>query len=177
MRTQVPVVGTVMCTMFFRACVPAGCFIVPSIESCTRMLFQCPLGLMRACVSAASASGRPGCAAIACRSLLTAGTRVRFASAVRVTSLSTQAFVVEPCGHVRTVVPVRQTFPSMGGFEHTPVPESQVPGEWQASSAVQVTGDPTHAPPWQPSVCVQALLSLHAAPSGFGGGLPQPAHG
>jgi len=35
---------------------------------------------------------------------------------------------------------------------------------------VQVTGfAPLQLPPWQVSVCVQALVSLHAVPSGLAG--------
>ena len=53
--------------------------------------------------------------------------------------------------------------------EHMPVPGLQVPGLLHWSPLVQITGfEPTHEPAWQVSVCVQALLSLHAVPLGFG---------
>ena len=53
--------------------------------------------------------------------------------------------------------------------EHMPVPGLQVPGLLHWSPLVQITGfEPTHDPAWQVSVCVQALLSLHAVPSAFG---------
>ncbi len=45
---QVPVVGTVMCATFFSVCVPGAVFIVPRSDSSVRMLFQYPLGFMRA---------------------------------------------------------------------------------------------------------------------------------
>jgi len=57
-----------------------------------------------------------------------------------------------------------------GGFEQSPVPGSQVPTPWHESSAVHSTGlPPTHAPAWQVSVSVQALPSLHPAPSALAG--------
>jgi hypothetical protein len=53
--------------------------------------------------------------------------------------------------------------------EHIPVPGLQLPGSLHWSPFVQITGfEPTHEPTWQVSVCVQALLSLHAVPLGFG---------
>jgi hypothetical protein len=53
--------------------------------------------------------------------------------------------------------------------EHMPVPGLQVPGSLHWSPFVQTTGLlPTHEPAWHVSVCVQALLSLHAVPFGFG---------
>jgi hypothetical protein len=65
-----------------------------------------------------------------------------------------------------------QAFPSLhdvpfaaAGFEHVPVDGSHVPPTWQASLAAHVTGLlPTHAPPWQLSLCVHAFPSLHAVP-------------
>src|SRR5947208_15357340 len=62
--------------------------------------------------------------------------------------------------------PSSQVAPSgRAGFEHSPVAGSQVPGSWHWSWAVQTTGfEPVHVPPWQVSVCVQALPSLHAVP-------------
>src|SRR5438094_23418 len=51
-----------------------------------------------------------------------------------------------------------------------PVLGLQVPTSWHWSEAVQTTGlEPVHIPLWQVSVCVQALPSLHAEPSAFGG--------
>jgi hypothetical protein len=53
------------------------------------------------------------------------------------------------------------------GFEHVPVLVLHVPTVWHASLAVHVTGlEPVHTPPWQVSLCVQALPSLHAVPFG-----------
>ena len=53
------------------------------------------------------------------------------------------------------------------GLLHMPVIVSQVPATWHWSSAAQVTGvPPTHAPAWQASICVQALLSEQAVPLG-----------
>jgi hypothetical protein len=57
---------------------------------------------------------------------------------------------------------------SNGGFEHEPLPESQVPTLWQLSCGVQTTGFvPAHAPFKHTSVCVQASLSLQPVPSCF----------
>src|SRR5207253_1179292 len=51
------------------------------------------------------------------------------------------------------------------GLEHWPVVVLQVPATWHWSSAVQTTGlEPVQLPPWQVSVWVQALPSLHAVP-------------
>jgi hypothetical protein len=53
------------------------------------------------------------------------------------------------------------------GFEHAPVAGLHVPATWHWSLAAQTTGlAPAHAPPWQASVCVQALPSVQAVPSG-----------
>src|SRR5439155_16190767 len=67
--------------------------------------------------------------------------------------------------------PSLQAVPSaFAGFEHVPLAGSQVPAMWHWSEAVQTTGLlPVHTPPSQLSVCVQALPSLHAVPSAFGG--------
>ena len=47
------------------------------------------------------------------------------------------------------------------GLEQMPVDGLHVPATWHVSSAVQVLGlVPVQTPPWQVSVCVQALLSL-----------------
>ena len=56
------------------------------------------------------------------------------------------------------------------GFEHVPLAGLQVPTSWHWSCAVHVTGlAPVHAPPWQVSVWVQALPSVHVSPSGLVG--------
>jgi len=56
------------------------------------------------------------------------------------------------------------------GFEHRPVPGSQVPATWHWSLALQVIGlPPLQAPAWQVSVCVQAFPSLQAVPFAFCG--------
>src|SRR6185369_11023307 len=71
---------------------------------------------------------------------------------------------------VQTLLSVHAVPSGLAGFEHTPEPVSQVPTSWQSSSAVQTTGfTPEQEPLWQVSVCVQALLSVHALPSGLGG--------
>jgi hypothetical protein len=55
------------------------------------------------------------------------------------------------------------------GFEQTPVVVLQVPTPWHWSDAVQVIGfAPVHVPPWQVSVCVQALPSLQGGVPGLG---------
>src|SRR5439155_1556708 len=51
------------------------------------------------------------------------------------------------------------------GFEHTPVPVSQVPATWHWSAAEHTTGLlPEQAPARQVSVCVHPLPSLQALP-------------
>ena len=51
------------------------------------------------------------------------------------------------------------------GSSTRPCSVLQVPATWHWSLAVQVTGfEPVHVPPWQLSVCVQALPSLHVVP-------------
>src|SRR5438552_1557773 len=53
------------------------------------------------------------------------------------------------------------------GTEHAPVAGLQVPGSWHWS-AVQTTGfAPTQLPFWQVSLCVQALPSVQAVPTGL----------
>src|SRR5881396_435479 len=53
----------------------------------------------------------------------------------------------------------------LAGSEHAPVAGLQVPAVWHWSEAVQTTRSlPVHTPPWQVSVRVQALPSLHAVP-------------
>jgi hypothetical protein len=62
------------------------------------------------------------------------------------------------------------------GFEHTPVPVSQVPARWHWSGAGHTTGfAPTHEPPLQVSVCVQASPSSHGALL-FTPHVPAPSH-
>jgi hypothetical protein len=52
------------------------------------------------------------------------------------------------------------------GFEHAPVVELHMPAVWHWSLAVQTTrSEPTQLPAEQVSTCVQALPSLHPAPS------------
>jgi hypothetical protein len=64
------------------------------------------------------------------------------------------------------------------GFEHWPVPGSHVPATWHASDAVHVTGlAPVQVPAWHESLCVHALPSLHAVPSGFVGSEHAPVVG
>ncbi len=67
---------------------------------------------------------------------------------------------------------------SFAGLLQMPVVGSHTPALWHWSEAVQVTGFvPTQAPPWQESVSVQALLSLHAVPFGLAGVLHAPVAG
>jgi hypothetical protein len=57
-----------------------------------------------------------------------------------------------------------------GGFEQVPVAVLHVPAAWHWSLAAQVTGfEPVQAPAWHESAWVQALPSLHEAPSAFAG--------
>jgi hypothetical protein len=66
-----------------------------------------------------------------------------------------------------------QEFPSLQlnpkgfvGLEQTPLAVSQTPALWHWSDAVHAFGfEPTQAPDWQVSVCVQALPSSQATPS------------
>jgi hypothetical protein len=65
-----------------------------------------------------------------------------------------------------------------GGFEQAPVAGSHVPAAWHASDAAHATGlEPVHVPPWQESVCVHALPSLHAVPFAAGGFEQAPVAG
>ena len=57
----------------------------------------------------------------------------------------------------------------LAGLEHIPVIGSQVPTSWQTSLAAHVTAVPLHTPFWHASACVQALSSLHDAPSALTG--------
>src|SRR5204863_328394 len=55
---------------------------------------------------------------------------------------------------------------------------SHVPASWHWSCAVQITAvPPTHVPAWQASPVVQASMSSHAVPSGFGGFEQRPVDG
>jgi len=79
-----------------------------------------------------------------------------------------------PFSHVSVWVhalPSLHAVPSgFAGFEHIPVAGSHVPAAWHWSWAVHVTGLlPVQLPFSHVSVCVQALPSLHAVPSGFVG--------
>jgi hypothetical protein len=61
------------------------------------------------------------------------------------------------------------------GFEQDPLDGSQAPAAWHGSEAVHTTGfEPMQEPPWQASVWVQALLSLHAVPSWASGFVHAP---
>jgi hypothetical protein len=58
----------------------------------------------------------------------------------------------------------------IGVSEQIPLTGSQVPGMWHASATGHATEfEPTHAPDWQESVCVQALPSLQPVPFGAAG--------
>ena len=79
--------------------------------------------------------------------------------------------VQAPCWQVSDWVqalPSLQAVPSGAAWlEHCPVPGLHVPATWHWSEAVHTTGlEPVHAPLWQVSVWVQALLSLQALPLG-----------
>jgi hypothetical protein len=51
-----------------------------------------------------------------------------------------------------------------GGFEHAPVAGLHVPAEWHWSLGLHITWfDPVQTPPWQTSILVHALPSLHGA--------------
>jgi hypothetical protein len=50
-------------------------------------------------------------------------------------------------------------------YEHTPVDVLHTPACWHWSGDAHVTGfTPVHTPAWHVSVCVHALVSLHAVP-------------
>jgi hypothetical protein len=54
---------------------------------------------------------------------------------------------------------------ALAGFEHVPLAGSQVPAMWHWSDAGQAFAfAPVQTPPWQVSVAVQALPSLHVVP-------------
>jgi hypothetical protein len=64
------------------------------------------------------------------------------------------------------------------GFEQDPVLGLQVPAVWHWSSAAHTTGlSPTHPPLRHTSLVVQALPSLHAAPSLLAGFVHWPVWG
>ena len=66
----------------------------------------------------------------------------------------------------------------MAGWLHAPLVGLHVPAEWHWSKASQATGlAPVQLPAWQVSLCVQALPSLHAAPSALAGWLHAPLVG
>jgi hypothetical protein len=76
-------------------------------------------------------------------------------------------------------LPSLQALPStLTGLEHAPAVGSQVPATWHWSATVHITGfDPTHAPAWQVSVCVQALPSSQVLPSALAGLVQAPVVG
>src|SRR5207247_5479937 len=76
-------------------------------------------------------------------------------------------------------LPSLQALPlAAAGCEHSPVAGSHVPATWHWSEAVQVTGLlPTQLPPWQVSLCVQALPSLQALPLAAAGFAHWPVAG
>src|SRR5882724_11704406 len=87
-----------------------------------------------------------------------------------------------PAWQVSTCVqasPSLHTAPSgLAGFEHTPVDGLHVPTSWHWSVALQTTGlAPVQTPAWQVSVWVQALPSLHVAPSALSGFEHKPVLG
>jgi hypothetical protein len=91
-------------------------------------------------------------------------------SAEQSTAVPTQA----PAWHLSDVVQLLASLHVVpfgaAGFEHAPVPVSQVPATWHWSLAVHTTGFvPVQVPDWHVSVCVHALPSLHALPFAFGG--------
>ena len=66
---------------------------------------------------------------------------------------------------------------TFGGLEQAPVAGSHTPAAWQTLGIGQTTAFwPVQTPPWQVSVCVQALPSLHAVAFGFAG-FEQPVTG
>jgi hypothetical protein len=75
--------------------------------------------------------------------------------------------------------PSEQDVPSVAaGLLQVPELGLQVPATWHWSRAAQVTGlAPTQAPPWQASVCVQALPSEQEVPSAAAGLLQAPDAG
>src|SRR5439155_456506 len=76
-------------------------------------------------------------------------------------------------------LPSSQPVPSgLAGLLQTPVVGSQLPAVWHWSAAVHTTGfAPPPVPPWQVSVCVQALPSSQRVPSGLAGLLQTPDAG
>ena len=82
---------------------------------------------------------------------------------------------VSPVVHI---FPSSQVVPSgLAGSEHMPVAGSQVPAEWHESLAVQAMVVPVHTPALHESPVVQALPSLHVAPSAFAGFEHMPVAG
>jgi hypothetical protein len=63
-----------------------------------------------------------------------------------------------------------QYAPDFTGLEQMPLAVSHNPASWHRSRGAHTTGfEPTQAPDWQVSVCVQAFPSLQAEPSAFAG--------
>jgi hypothetical protein len=78
------------------------------------------------------------------------------------------AWQVSVC--VQTLLSSHAVPSAFAGFEHWPVVGSHVPAVWHWSEAVHSVGLlPVQVPPCQVSVCVHALLSLHAVPSSLAG--------
>jgi hypothetical protein len=66
---------------------------------------------------------------------------------------------------VHALLSVQATPSAAAGFEQKPVPVSQTPATWHWSLAEQTVGVPEeHAPAWQVSLFVQALLSVQDVP-------------
>ena len=89
--------------------------------------------------------------------------------------LHAPAWQLSPLVHA---LPSSQGVPfASAGFEHTPVAGLHTPAWWHWSGVGQTTAlPPVQTPAWQVSTWVQALPSLHAAPSTLGG-LEQPVAG
>jgi hypothetical protein len=63
----------------------------------------------------------------------------------------------------------------LAGLLQAPVVTLHVPTSWHWSCGVHTTSlPPVHTPPRHESVLVQASLSLHEAPSDFGGSVHEP---
>ena len=98
--------------------------------------------------------------------------------AVQVTAVPVQAPPWQASAVVQAL-PSLQVVPSdLFGFVQAPVDGLHDPATWHWSCAAQVTGfPPLQIPPWQVSVCVQALPSLQLVPSAIGGFEHAPLEG
>ena len=79
-----------------------------------------------------------------------------------------QLLVVVSSVHVplQQIPPVQEVPSAFVGFVQTPVVGSHVPASWHSSRGVHVTEVPAQDPSaWQTSLVVQALPSLHGAPT------------